>query len=536
LGRAYENNNDLKKAIESYVEATNRDANYPTAFLRVGILYGRQQELASAKAAFDKADALYQALGNVEGQAEVHFQRGFLFRNIGKITEARVELEQALNMARATSNQPQQIKILLQLSSVAFAENNTTQAQQYAREAIDLAQAGGMENLVARGLVDLGNVYFARGDYSEAENYFKQALSFAQRFKARRSEAKALINLGSLRISQGNVDEGVHYVEQALAFYQQGGYRKETSQALTLLGHAHQQKGDYDAALKAFQQQLQLAEQVGDQSQVFLSHEGIGAVLAQQERYPEALSNFEAMYNISKSLNDQLHVGYGLMERASVLGHLGRFDEARGALSQALATSNKPDEVSKALLASLHQVSAEIALSERSWPEAKTQSQQALALAGTQYLETAIEAKRILGLAQTFSGSKAEGKQLCEEALDMATRLGDPWLLSQAQVALAAAALEAGDAQGALTVVLRAQESFARTGQQDSEWRAWLIAARGSQRQGDVATAHEYATRAASILDNLRQRLGAEAYDTYLTRPDVRYLRQQLSEVLAVNQ
>lgn len=536
LGRAYENSNDLKKAIESYTEATTRDAQYPTAFLRLGILYGRQQELASAKAAFDHADSLYQALGNVEGQAEVSFQRGFLFRNTGKITEARAALEQAMNRSRAIGNQPQQIKTLLQLSSVAFAENNTAQAQQYAQEAIALAQAGGMENLVTRGLVDLGNVFFARGDYTEAERYFKQALGLAQRFKARRSEARALINLGSLRISQGSVDEGVRYVEQALAFYREGGYRKEASLALTMLGRANSQKGDYNAALEAYQQQLQLALQVGDQSQVLLSREGIGSVLLRQEHYPEALKNFEAMYEISKSLSDQLHIGYSLMERALVLGHLGRFDEAHDSLSQALNITSKPGEADKALLANIHQASAETALSEGRLLEARAQSQQALSLAGEQYPEIVVEAKRILGLAQTLSGAKAEGKRLCEEALETATRLGDPWLLSKAQAALAAATLENGDPEGSLTAVLRATESFARAGQQDSEWRAWLVASRAAQRQQDMSHAREYSTRAAGILENLQQRWGTEAYNAYLTRPDVQNLRRQLNEVLSVSQ
>jgi tetratricopeptide (TPR) repeat protein len=536
LGRAYENNNDLKKAIESYVEATNRDTHYPTAFLRVGILYGRQQDLASARAAFDRAETLYQALGNVEGQAETHFQRGFLSRNTGQIAEARAELEQALDMARAISNQPQQIKTLLQLSSVAFAENNTPQAQAYAREATELAQSGGMENLATRGLVDLGNVYFASGDYSRAEEYFKQALGLAQRFKARRSEAKALINLGSLRISQGKVDEGVRYVEQALAFYREGGYRKEASLALTMLGRANSQRGDYNAALEAYQQQLQIAEQVGDQSQVLLSHEGIGSLLMQQERYPEALKNFEAMYNISKALNDQLHLGYSLMERAQALGQTGRFDEAHEAFDQAVAIADKPDAGDKALLANIHQARAEASLSERRLPEAKAQSQQTLALAGEQYQEVVVEAKRILGLAQALSGAKAEGKRLCAEAVEMATRLGNPWLLSKAQAALGAAMLENNDPEGTLTAVLRAQESFARAGQQDSEWRVLLVAARANQRKGDPATAREYATRAATLLENLQQRWGAEAYTSYLTRPDVQYLRQQLGEVLAVNQ
>ncbi|HYY59005.1 MAG TPA: serine/threonine-protein kinase, partial [Pyrinomonadaceae bacterium] len=71
LGRAYEKNFERPKAIENYLEATNRDPRYATAYLRVGILYVQQLDAASATAAFDKAANLYQALGNAEGQAEV---------------------------------------------------------------------------------------------------------------------------------------------------------------------------------------------------------------------------------------------------------------------------------------------------------------------------------------------------------------------------------------------------------------------------------------------------------------------------------
>ena len=91
LGRAYENNGDTKKAVESYLKATELGPNYATAFLRVGILYGRQQDVNSAHSSFDRAEALYKARGNNEGQTEVHFQRGALAVSLGKMEEARVQ-------------------------------------------------------------------------------------------------------------------------------------------------------------------------------------------------------------------------------------------------------------------------------------------------------------------------------------------------------------------------------------------------------------------------------------------------------------
>jgi ATP/maltotriose-dependent transcriptional regulator MalT len=263
-----------------------------------------------------------------------------------------------------------------------------------------------------------------------------------------------------------------------------------------------------------------------------LSHEGIGIVLTRKEQYPEALSHFEERYAISKSQGDQKSVGYSLMERADILWQLGRYGEARAALNQASALADQPGG-NKALLAEIHQVSAKMAFSERRFPEAKAKSQQALDLAGTQYVEIAIQAKRVLGLAQALSGSPREGKLLCEEAVEMATRSRDPWLLSLAQLSLASAVLESGDAQGALTTALGAQASFARSGQQDSEWSAWLIAAHASRRAGDEAKAHEYASHAADLLNSLQQKWGTEAYSSYLTRPDVQYSRKQLGELLA---
>ncbi|HUQ31273.1 MAG TPA: serine/threonine-protein kinase, partial [Pyrinomonadaceae bacterium] len=235
LGRAYEKNEEVDKAIESYLEATTRDSQYATAFLRVGILYGRKQNQASAGAAFDKAEALYQALSNYEGVTEIFYQRGTLLLQTGKMKEAREKLQRALEIARTTDNKYQQVRTLLQFSSLSYIENDMPQAQAYARQAADLAQASEMENLTARALVDLGASYFAGGDYAEAEKYFKQSLELAQRYKVRYNEARALGMMASLRYEQGKADEAISYAQAALTFFQQGGWRKETSQALILL-------------------------------------------------------------------------------------------------------------------------------------------------------------------------------------------------------------------------------------------------------------------------------------------------------------
>jgi serine/threonine protein kinase/Flp pilus assembly protein TadD len=531
LGRAYENAGEGDKALESYIKATSLDPSYATAYLRVGMLYARQTDLASAGAAFDKADTIYQASGIMEGRAEVSYQRGALSVKMGKSAAAREHLQRALDLSRVTNNEFQQIKSMLQMVYVLQNEGEGEKARQFAADAVQLAQANEMENLTARGFIDLGNAFMVNGEYADADKYFKQALDFAQRYKARRNAARALLSLGSLRVQQSNPDEAAKYIEEALAFYRQDNYRKEIGIALTLLGRANRLKGDYDAALRAYEQQLQTAGQ--DTLQKALSHEGIGTVLAQQERYAEALPHFTEKYALSKQLGDQRGIGYGLTERADTLWRLGRYSEARKALDEALFLTGQQTGGNKALLATIHLVNAAMMLSERRFDEAKNESRQALTLASTQSKDVAVRSMSVYGLAQIFAGAKSEGKASCEDAVAKATKVGDPWLLSEALLALAEANIESGDASGALTNALQAQESFARSGQQVSEWRAWLIAARASLRTRDETKALDYSSRAAGLLGALQQKWDADTYDGYLKRPDVQFSRKQLNELLA---
>lgn len=531
LGRAYEKNNQMDKAVESYVAAANRDPQNATPFLRLGVLYGRQHKLPEATAAFDKAENIYQALGNVEGRAEVVLQRGVLLNDIaGKVPEAHAQLDQARDMARVVNNQYQQIKILFQLSSVSIKEGKTDQAELYAREAIQLAQANQMESMIARGSIEIGNVHLGRGNYTDAEKYFQQALESAQRYGGRQNEARARLALASLYIQRSEADRGLGYAEQALAFYQPGGYRTETSQALLLRGRAYKQKGDYKVALQSFNEQLKLAEEAGDQSQIAYSHGSIGGVLLILEQYAEARQHFEEGRTRYKSMGNQLYEGYALMNLGNVLWGLGDYDEARKLLGQSLEIAQQKGGSFTGLQASVILVQSQTALSERKFAEAEAKSRQALELAAAQDKAVGVEGKYLQGLSQALSGRAPAGTALCQEAADAAVPLGDPLLLARAQLALAEAALAAGDTKRALESSRQAQTFFDKAGLSESNWRALLIAGLASQRAGDQAGAGAYLKNARDAFTSLETKWGAEPFKLYQSRPDTQFYRRQLDQ------
>ena len=530
LGRAYEKNDQLQEAHEQYLEALKLAPQEAAVSLHIGIICGQQQDFACANDAFAKAETLYTAQGNFEGVTEVYFERGFLFLNSEDTKKARPDLESALQRSKASNNLNLQIKSLQALSSVSAIDGDAVLAEQRATEALELARANGIENQFTAGLIWLGNHFLVANNFSEAEKYYRRALELAQRDKLRLHEAWARLQLGSLFLSQRKTLEALQYIDQALPFYEHGGYRKWFSWVSMLRGRAVRNTGDYDAALKAFNDVLRLSDQLGDRAQSAAAHEEVGSVLVVQERYPEALSHFDEACKIYNSMNLTVYGGYCSMHRASSLWQVGRYSEARTALAEASSVAQASNK--KLLLASVEMTEAFMQLSEQQTKQASVHAREAQELADKQFGLTATQARYVLGLIQARSGASQSGRQLCQTAVDMALKTNDKYLLAVAQLALAEATVDSNRAQEALQIALQTQQSFERLGQTHSEWRAWLIAARASQRLGERAAMHDYAVNARKRLGSLEDRWGREAYNGYLTRQDIQRSLKELELVL----
>jgi len=531
LGRAYEKNNEIDKAIENYVKATTLNGQSATAYLRAGVGYSFKLNVASASAAFDKADAIFKALGNPEGVAEVFRQRGVLFRGLGKFAEARAQFQQALDTARATGNEAQQVISLIELANLSFTEGNTAQAQEYAHQAVEFGRQRRLENLTTGGLIELGNSFSARGDYAEAEKYYKEAIDLARANGGRRREATAKMNLGGIYIHQLRTDEGLALEQEALSFFRQGNYPRSVLICLSFFGRAYRQKGNYDEALKTLREKLDLAKQGGDQPEIAFSYGEIGSVLADREQYVEALKQYNDSYEINKSLNNTAQLAYNLHNRGNILWRLGRADEARAALAESLKLASQPGSDYRQLRAEIELSLAQIEFSEQSLPAARSSGEQAVKLAGTQYKHVGVGAKNTLCLAKAFAGNARLGIADCESSMEIAQNAGDAGLLTRTMVAFAFAALRNGDTERALQLASEAQQRATIAGQKETLWRANLIGARANQMRGDVTVAEQLRARAESTYSDFSNSLG-EFNNSYQARPDILAFRKQLDQGL----
>jgi serine/threonine protein kinase/Tfp pilus assembly protein PilF len=532
LGRAYEKSDQLDKAIENYLSATKLDAQSAGAFLRLGIAYSRRGKTKDAETSFARAEGIYGALTNHEGQVEVIFQRGVLLYGAGKLAEAKAEFDKVLTALKTQENNYQLARTELQLSLIYRDEGNLEGAKQMATEAVRIAQISDIKNIATNGLIDLGLPLMNAGSFDEARNLFQQALDLARRDKSTVTEMRAHLAFGRLYYQQNNNEAAISESQTALNFYKPAGYRRETSIALTVLGRAYQDKGEDETALHLFQEQSELVK-AGDQSGVGDSHMSLANLVGiNQEKYTDALAHLDEKLKIDEASKSGRGIASDQMNRGKFLWQLGRYPEARAALDAAFEIANKKESQIKTVLAWVHLIRGQIALSQGQPQEAKKEAQLALDLS-EKFPDVALQAKATMGLAQALSGSAAEGRKLCEEAVTAAQGLKSRSLITGAQLALAQAMLLNKDNAGAIQTATEAQKIFGQSGQKDSEWRALLIAARASDAAGDKSAARDYASRADAACNALQQVWGADSYESYLRRPDIQIYRRQLAQIRA---
>lgn len=525
LGRVHEKNQEIPKALEAYREAIRRDSENAAAHLHTAILLGRLRQPEEATE-FAKAESLYQALSNTEGQAEVLYQRGYLASRPGRLVEARQQLEKANELARTISSEQQEIASALQLSLITYMEGDAPRAEAVASQAVEKARRAGMNYLAARGLADLGASQFGKHDYDRAETSFQEALQLSQRWQMRRSEARALFWLANLHQTTGADEAALKEIEPALAYFQSAGFKVETTQCLSVKVRANRDIGKEADALAGSRQLLSLASAAGDRSQMAIAEQGIANVLQQQGDWPNALEHFRQYYEIAASIPDRDAIGRGLVGQAGILWRLGRYADAERELAEADSLAGMSGSTAE-LTVLIAERRAGMALSRGRYREAMDAARRTFEASSAAPTARSL-ARCFAGVAAARSGSPRLGKTLCEEGLGVLAKQVDRFSLAEVRLSLAEILVANGEAMAGLEQVRQSREASDAANHLESSWRAWLISARAYQRTGNDARARAAIETASARLAELRTAWGAENFNTYAARNDIRLFLVEL--------
>jgi tetratricopeptide (TPR) repeat protein/tRNA A-37 threonylcarbamoyl transferase component Bud32 len=325
LGRAQEKAGKPLLAMASYKKAAAMAPDLPAPFVHIGILESHMQHESNAQAAFSNAETLYKAESNVEGLAEIEFERGYLADEQGRSAEAMQHLQQALALARNIPSVQLEIRTLTQMST-AVLDTSNQQAIDYATQAIELAHNNALESWAANGLIARANAYLnTPAKFGLAETDLQQALQIAQQGGQYRWEARAELTLASLRDSEQRPEEVIPLAQKALDYYRTHGFNSMALDAGILLGRSQENTDQLDAALASSKDLVQASEKSGSKRELTLALELEGEVLLRQENCPAALAALQSGLN---NASDDYRP-YLADQAAQALACLGRYDQAQ---------------------------------------------------------------------------------------------------------------------------------------------------------------------------------------------------------------
>jgi tetratricopeptide (TPR) repeat protein/tRNA A-37 threonylcarbamoyl transferase component Bud32 len=529
LGRAFERNENLPEAIDSYQQSLSHNPDSAAANLRLGVLYGREQDFEKSEAHFAAAERLYKIQNVSEGEIEVGFQRGLLLSGRGEAAKAREEAALALKKAEINNISYQQIKCLLLTSRILRSMSKSEEARPFAEQAVSSSRQNGINVLHVQSMQELGTVQFFLSDYENAKSTYDEALRLARQYGAATLENRVLLQLGAFYVNQHKADEALDCINQVRAFFENGGYRKDMLDLLSIQAQALTVKGQYKAAHEIYNDLLVRARQVGDRVQQARALKGVSEMLVNQDDLSGALAPMYESYAIYNSINRTSEGGYSLIGYADILWQLGRYAEAEDMLHQAEGLAQKHPQ----LRHRFYLVQSKKLFSERRFDEAIAFAQKTVALDPQLKRPAALEAKSIIALANLHSGQKARAKSVIEE-ID-ANKLKDVEAAAIINLARAEIMLANNLPDRALADARQSLELSEKIGKSSLQWRGWLFASlaerqieqQQQQQQKDYSAtgAKQSVAQAGVVFSTLSQKWQPGDFQSYTERPDIKYYR-----------
>lgn len=513
VGMAYERVGDPQDALANYAKASSRDADNPAPWLRAGMLQTRLNHVPEANEDFARAQDLYAAEMNWEGQAELDYQRGYLASLRGDLAGSMSYLQRSTEEGKAISSPQLQIRALTQMSSIECASGHLEQAVADANSAVQLAGSRQLDTWAAMALAWLANAHLNQGPahFAEADSELTDARDLAAQSQQGRALALANLVLASLRDSQHRWAEVIAPATDALAYYRANGYFANAANARLLLLRATPVTGDLELRLKDAQDFSNLAENSGSSYLRGEADHALGNAYELLERYPDALQQFSNAVSLAGSATNR---GYEVIAMSAVLVRLGQIPKARAYLASLPADP--------AYRLDLQGVQADALLAQAQYPGAYRLSARVLHENADLPQDERREFENRLAIAAAHLGRSTEAlasftdipagntENEADRAYTALQRLEMELWVGQRQTVLSSVDGLAG--------YLESQSLY------DSALRADLIAAAAAGSTGTRSKQALFTQKAVDNLTKLKHTWGLPAVLIYLSRPDLHAL------------
>lgn len=261
---------------------------------------------------FNRAFALWQEVGDRQGQATAEINLGYLHLDLGNMREAVAHYANALQLFRAIKNRSGEASVI----------------------------------------TAIGGIHSFQGEKQEAIDSHNRALGIFRSIGDRRGEAAALNGLGQAYKSLNDPATALGHYTRALDLYREIGHRDYEGLDALYVGSTYRLNGDMTMALKFCKQSVELSRQVGDKRievyalrELALIYNSASQGLEEARHLRKALHTYSEIEAGYQNIKDKRGQAYSLLEMGRIWERLNQPNKSLGYYRQALSRAKDAQDV-----------------------------------------------------------------------------------------------------------------------------------------------------------------------------------------------
>jgi CHAT domain-containing protein/tetratricopeptide (TPR) repeat protein len=311
----------LSKAIEKFEAAKvlcrslkniNAEADL---FAQIGFLYDELEQHQKAIENYTQSLPLYRVAGDKTGEASALFHLGLIQGRLGEKQQALDTFKQALALYHAAGDAKGEGAALVSTANVLVVLGDSDEALIYYKKGLDIFHSIGFPEGEALCLMAIGAHYNLAGQTAKAREAVEQGLAVSRAAHFRGGEAAALIALGLLHSYLLEIPKALEYYEQALPLVRAEHDRAIEAVTLDGLCATHISFRDYEKGFEYCRQALALIRANGDRAteagilrHVAIGERNRGNLAASQTAIESAIAIIESIR--TKVINPEYRLAY----------------------------------------------------------------------------------------------------------------------------------------------------------------------------------------------------------------------------------
>ncbi len=261
------------------------------------------------------------------------------------------EYQRLQSLYEKASIERQRIDILV-LMTLEMRNEDVERALVMAEEIIERSEAIKYAKGIGNGHNHKGACYWLMAEYEDGLDELTAAHAIALEINDKDLEAKALNNFGRIYRKLGEMANALRNFESALEINEALGNELNQTINLTNISNLYYDLGDYDTALEYAMKCLPIFERYNNLPRLIDIYNTLGDIYFKKENHTEALNYFTKNQQLTEDNTTNRYLADSGVGK--VLFKMGKYDEAKELLTNALVNSQELDSLEVDIISSYY--------------------------------------------------------------------------------------------------------------------------------------------------------------------------------------